>query len=252
MKINSDINILGGLPDWGLIESLVNYGHKINMVEDGIQKYATIKTDKSFKKYELAVKNTLIKPFNDNIKALIISVISNEGISVDSKILLFWNASFNNELFNHFNEQVFFPAFYGGRISIKNEEVIACLDELKIEEPKLETWSKSLIENISSKYLTLLKKFGLMEGIQKKVIIHPILNDKMFILFIYWIVSIEEKTNILNSPWLQFSFFEKSYFIDRILQKKYARYFNLHYTGDILRIEPLFNYKSIYHEVISS
>jgi len=50
---------------------------------------------------------------------------------------LFWNASANNELFNYLNEKVFFPAFYSGRVVHKNDEVVACIKDLKLTEDDL-------------------------------------------------------------------------------------------------------------------
>ncbi len=88
-----------------------------------------------------------------------------------------------------------------------------------------------------------------MEGSLNKTIVHPYLSDKMFILFVYWLKAIELKTNVLVSEWLKYSFSEKSVFIERLIQKKFARYFLIHYTGDSLKIETTMPYSTIYHAV---
>lgn len=252
MNFNSDINILGGLPDWNIIEALSNKDKDLNIVAEGIHKYTVIKTNKSFRKYEIAVNSNLLKTKNTDIDSVLKSVIKEEGISPDSKIFLFWNASFNNQLLYTLNEEVYFPAYLSGRAALKKDEVLGCINELKSQVDKVNNWSVSLIDTLSSKYLTLLKKFGLMEGVVNKKMINTHLNDKLFILFIYWLSAIENKPNLLLSPWLKYSFSDKQYFIDRLLQKKYSRFFNLYYTGDVLRIEPLFDYNQIYHELTSS
>ena len=70
----------------------------------------------------------------------------------------------------------------------------------------LKGWAEITINTTASKYLTLLKKFGVMEGSMNKTIIHPYLSDKMFTLFIYWLIAIENSPNILNSQWIPYCF----------------------------------------------
>ena len=100
--------------------------------------------------------------------------------------------------------------------------------------------------------INLLKKFGMMIGSVNKSIVHPHLNDAMFVLFTYGIAAISDNTNLVNSPWLQYCFSEKQAFIERLMQKKFSKYFNLVYTGDKLCIEPLIPYESIYEHITKS
>lgn len=252
MHINSDINILGSLTDWNLIIWLSRNGQTIPIDKSDMYKFTSIKTTKSL--------TTNIKVINDNflsfkdseIKSLTKSVLNIFGISNDTLLLLFWNASANNELLFHLNEKVYFPAFYSGRAAIRNDEVIACIKELKQTEDDLKKWSESTISVTSSKYLTLLKKFGLMEGSVNKSIKHPQLNDAMFVLFAYWIAAISDKPNLVNSSWLSYCFSENQTFLDRLLQKKFSKYFNVVYTGDKLSIEPIIPYESIYEHITKS
>lgn len=250
MNYNSDINILGSLPDWNLIPIFLN--QDINTIRSnvGLQSVTAIKTDKSIRRFEKAIKETLIKFNNENVSKLIIEFLNKEQISNDSLILLFWNASFNNKLLFYLNENVFFPAVYSGRITIKKDEVIACLKELKETDKDLKGWSEITIATTASKYLTLLKKFGVMQGSLNKTITHPYLNDKMFVLFIYWLMAIENLPNILNSQWLQYCFLENQVFLDRLMQKKYTKFFNITYSVDKLKIETIYPYQEIYYAVL--
>jgi hypothetical protein len=245
--INSDLNILGGLPDWNLIN--VFFKNNLQNLHRGavINNFTTLKTEKSVKRFEKAISGTLLKCHNTKLEILFRIVLAGENISKDSLLLIFWNASFNNELLNYLNKEIYFLAFYSGRISIKSNEVVACLKDLKEREVELKKWSDSTIQITSSKYLTLLKKFHLMDGSLNKSIVHPYLNDKMFILFIYWITAVENKSNLLESEWLKYSFCEKSVFIERLMQKKFAKYFQLNYTGDNLKIETTMPYENVYH-----
>ncbi len=249
MKINTDINILGSLPDWNLInvflkDSIGNLG-----AGGGINTYTAIKTDKSVKRFEKAISGTLINFYNRDIEALIRKILSEENISQDSLFLLFWNSSFNNELLHYLNTQVYFPSFFSGRLILKKEEISACIKDLKETEPVLSNWTIETIDTVARKYLTLLKKFNLMEGTLNKKILHPYLNDKMFVHFVYWITAIESKPNLLESEWLKYSFCERPVFIERLMQRKFSKYFELLYTGDKLKIETLVPYETIYHDL---
>lgn len=243
MKINTDLSILGGLPDFGLINIFLENEKR----EESVASLTKIKTEKSIKRFELAIRSTFLTFAGNDQKLIVKDLLSNEGITKDSLLMLFWNASFNNDLLNCINSDVFFPAYYSGRIVLKRAEIIAYVNELKTVQKGLQKWSESTIETTSSKYLTLLKKFNLLEGGANKTIVHPFLNDKMFVLFIYWLSAIGEKANVLKSPWLQYSFSETEFFVERALQKKFSKFIEVNYTGDRLEIRPLILYKDIYY-----
>ena len=156
--------------------------------------------------------------------------------------------SLNNELLAYLNEKVYFPVLFSGRTIITAEEVSACLKKLKQTEEGLKEWSYSTIDITASKYLTLLKKFGLLDGAIKKKIIYKNLSEKQFVLFLYWLMQAEDTTNLGDSIWMKYSFMEKEYFIERCLQHKYTKYINVNFNGDILRVEPLLSYEEICHE----
>lgn len=246
MNINSDINILGGLPDWNLIRLFMNNSIESLNQLGGHRSYTAIKTDKAVKRFEKAITETLLHFKNKELELIFRNVISKESISNDSLLLIFWNASNNNDLLNYLNESVYFPAMYSGRVGIRTPEVVACLNELKETEQDLKKWADSTIEMTASKYLTLLKKLNLMEGSQNKSIKHTYLSDKMLVIFIYWILSVEPKSNLLESSWLKYSFSEKQNFLDRILQRKFSKFFNITFNGDYLKIEPVLSYNLLY------
>jgi len=252
MNINSDINILGSLPDLNLISLFLNDSIKSLNKIGGHRSYTAIKTDKSVQRFEKAITGTLLNFKNIELEHIFRSIVSAESISKDSLFLIFLNASSNNELLNYLNESVYFPALYSGRVSVKSAEVAACLTYLKQSEAGIQKWSDTTIETTASKYLTLLKKFNFMEGSLNKTITHTYLNDKMFVIFVYWLLSVEQKPNILESPWLEYSFSEKHIFLERVMQKKFSKYYNLNFNGDKLKIEPLITYQNIYDELTKS
>jgi hypothetical protein len=245
LKINSEINVLGSLPDFNLISVFLK-NSLVALQKSGLHSYTSIKTDKSVKRFERAITNTLIKFHNRDIEALFFNALSCEYISPDTLLLLFWNASFNNELLNYLNDHVYFTSFYSGRVTIRQGEVIACIKDLRERETELQRWAATTLETTASKYLTLLKKLNLLEGSRNKSIVHPYLNDKMFLHFVYWVSAIEAKPNLLESKWLKYSFSERGVFIERLMQKKFSKYVQLIYTGDKLTIEPLIPYSTLY------
>lgn len=248
MIINSDINIIGGLPDWSILFAISKRMEATSQVNEPMH-YYSIKTTRALKRFEKAIKETILKFSNLEVESILKEAIAQEYVSNENLLLLFWNASFNNQLLHYLNNHTYFLAFYSGRISIKQDEVAACLKDLRETEPALKKWSDSTLHITASKYLTLLKKFQLMQGSLIKTIVHPYLSDKMFVLFVYWIKAIESKSNLLESEWLEYSFCERSVFIERLMQKKYAKYFQLNYTGDKLKIELTMPYANIYHAI---
>jgi hypothetical protein len=249
MNINSDINVLGSLSDFSLIGVLLEKKLGPESKNEILQESTSIKTFKSYKRFVNAIHSTLIKFDNENIANLVHSVFKYEGLSNICLLLLFWNASVNNRLLACLNEDVFFPALFSGRTSLKKVEVTAYLKELRQKEEDIKKWSDSTINTTASKYLTFLKKFNLMKGKNKKVITAPKMGEKEIVLFIYWLLSVEENSNLLDSKWLKYCFLEKEIFIEQIIQKRFMKYYNLQFSGNNLKVQPNFTYKELYNEL---
>lgn len=252
MSSNSSINILGGMPDWNLIIHFMNENEKHgkeNQVNESHYSYTSIKTLQAVQRFERAITDTFLKYKTPGIHSLVRNTLIKEGLSSETLLILFWHGSSNNSLLEYLNEHVYFPAFYSGRVAMAGKEPEACLRDSRIEDVK--AWSDSTLIKVATKYLTLLKKFGLMEGKIRKEILHPHLTDRMFVLFVYWLSQIEDNSNLLKSKWLKYSFMEEEFFIERLLKKKFVRFFNLTYTGDKLLVEPLFEITRIFDEPIS-
>ncbi len=94
--------------------------------------------------------------------------------------------------------------------------------------------------------MSLLKKFGLLEGKNSKEVVHIFLDNKMFVVFIYFINIVEEKSNILNSEWIKYGFMDKQVLIERIRKNEFKQYFDIYYYGDNLKIETKIEYEKLY------
>lgn len=251
MIINSDINILGGLADWNLISVFGGIG-SIEPDSADHHAFTSIKTSKSVKRFKNAIENNFLRFDSNKVECLFNSLLSEKGIDSDTLLFLFWMISHNNELIKHLNSSVFFPALYSGRVSIRTDDVIASLSELKGTEPKLKSWSNTTVTTTASKYLTLLKKFDLLDGALTKTIKNKFLSDEMFLVFVYWICHFKEPNNILKSDWLKYGFMEIPSFIERVLSKKYSKYYSVNFNGDILRIETSIPYQQLIESIHES
>lgn len=233
MDINSDINILGGVPDYNLIRVYIA-GEAKDKSSDEIQReYTTIKTEKAFKRFQRAIDKSMNSFKTAELRDMIQTLCSMEALDETMLLLFFWNMSVNNEMFAYLNEQVYFPILFSGRIIVTAEEVLACLKELKQEEEALQKWSDSTMKIIASKYLTVMKKLGLLDGGIKKKIVYKNLSDKQFLLFVYWLMQAEETTNLSDSSWMKYGFMEKPCFIERCLQNKDRQFINISFNGDL-------------------
>lgn len=248
MDINSDINILGGMPDYNLIRICIAGEAKDRSSSEVQLQYTSIKTEKAFKRFQKAIDKSMNTFKTDQLKEMIQSLCYEQDLDETMLLVFFWNMSLNNELFAYLNENIYFPVLYSGRTTLTAEEVSACLKELKYNEAELQKWSDSTIDITASKYLTFLKKLGLLDGAIKKKILYKNLTEKQFVIFLYWLMQAEASTNIADSRWQKYSFMEKEYFIERCIQHKYTKYININYNGDILRAEPILQYEEVCHE----
>ncbi len=134
MQINTDMNILGGLSDW----DLVKYYYFNYIDKNSIINYTSIKTNKSIQRFQGAINKSLLKFKKKELEFLFKSIISTEGISRNALYFLFWNMANNNDLFHLINLNVFFESYYNGKVLIKNDEIIAYLNDLKTKEKSIQ------------------------------------------------------------------------------------------------------------------
>lgn len=172
MNINSDVNILGGMPDFNLIRIYIAGEAKDKTTSEIQMQYSSIKTERAFKRFQKAIEKSMNTFKNDNLRRMIQTLCNEQDLDDTMLLIFFWNMSLNNDLFSYLNEHVYFPILYSGRTTVAAEEVVACLKELKQLEPDLKEWSDSTVDITASKYLTLMKKFGLLDGAIKKRIIY--------------------------------------------------------------------------------
>lgn len=156
--------------------------------------------------------------------------------------MLFWIFSMNNRLFYEMNRDVYLKFYFQGRAELPMPEVLAYLKELVNQNPELkDRWSEKTIRTIASKYLTILKKFGLLEGGQKKSFNYVSVSDEMLALFVHLHKLREpQEKNLLEDEFFPFSFVSKETLLDRMKRLGKKGWINMNYTGTTLRAAGVF------------
>lgn len=239
-RYNSDINILGSIPDYSLI--IVSVANDFSQNDAAIQNFI-FRTSKTLPRFQKAIRNNFFQFKNDDHQSLFRNAIMSEQLSQASKLLLlFWQLIYSNALFADITREVFFHYFYAGRISLVKDDVLVYLNHLKSTSLNIQGWSNKTIETIASKYLTILKKLGLAEGGLRKEIVHPYMEDALFVYFIRLLVITHSERNIVKHPDLLHGFMDESQIIAKLKRASNQEYWNINQIGNDLTIE-LKNYE---------
>ena len=254
MNYNSDINIIGSIPDYHLIYRalplLINDKKNLEklLVVDNEFGFRTEKSRKRF----LSVLNSAFVNKNEKINylaALIIDQLNNDVKS--QSLVLFWVFSLNNQLFYELNRDLFLKYYFQGRAQLPKEDVIAYLKDLISRKEELkEKWSEETIATIASKYLTCLKKLHLLEGTQKKHFCLVHISNELLAVFVHFYNLIEnDKGFILKNDFMSFSFISDESRLERFKKIGLKDWIKMNYTGQNLRLEGAFNNNTIIHGI---
>ncbi len=168
--------------------------------------------------------------------------IADEKYTKSEKMLiLFWQMIYANNLFCKISENVLMPAIYSGRVSLDKSEVLSYLRFLQTDEPECLPWSEKTLSTTASKYLSIIKKLGLAEGVLVKTILHPVISDNLFVFFVRWVLLVDNDKSI-NNPYFQYGFYEKTSLIRRLKKIDLIPYWNVSQIGNDVTIE-LKNYE---------
>ena len=250
IKYNTDINIIGSIPDYHLIIKALplliddKLLLKKILIEDNEFNF---RTEKSRKRFLSAVNSAFI--FEDidfnkfNSKLLYAFVNDNKS----QLVILFWLFSLKNSLFFELNRDVFFKYYYQGRAVLPKEDIVAYLKEFLHSNTELKgKWSDITIETIASKYLTVLKKFGLLEGVQKKHFNNIRISNELLAVFIHLYKNIDNRnTNVLENDFTQFSFISEDSLLERLKKIAKKDWIKMNYTGKTLKVETVFDINNI-------
>jgi hypothetical protein len=242
---NTDINILGGIPDYGLIYTALPL-----LVEGEDDLYNSLvnnnefdfRTEASRKRFFALLKSAFISK-NADVNLLSVNLIQHLKNDEKSKAqVLFWLFSLNNRLFYELNRDVFLKYFFQGRAELPKADVVAYLkDKIATTEELKGKWSDITVDTVASKYLSVLKKLHLLEGVKKKTFCFVRLSDEMLAVFLhFYTYTHKNSNNILEEDFFNFSFISKDNAVARLKKIGKKDWIKMNYTGTSLRVEGSF------------
>lgn len=246
MKYNTDINSFGGIQDYHMIhESLRSYFNgesdlKKRFVEENI---FGIRTEEGRGRFYRGIKSSILTFQNSYHEEIYRSFFSTLDQVLPYKLLVFWQLSINNRLFNIITKELYLKYYFNGKLSITGYDVFYFLQDLKErdEDFKNQNWTKKTTEPVASKYLTILRKLDLVKGVQKKKLLHVQISDQEFTLFLYLLIAIYgEGTNFLNHEFNIFSFVSNESFNERVKRVAQKGLIGMEFSGTKLSLKPIF------------
>jgi len=250
MSYNTDINIIGSIPDYHLIYValpllIANPSELENILVTNNE--FEFRTEKSRKRFLSVLNSAFVnkdKSINELSSELIVHYKNDE---ISKAILLFWLFSINNKLFYEINRDVFLKYYFQGRAELPKDAIIAYIKDLISKNASLKgKWSEITIDTIASKYLTVLKKLHLLEGNQKKRYCHIKISDELLAVFIHLNSSLENKKyNFLEDELMSFTFIPKESILDRLKKIGKKDWIKMNYTGTALNVEASFTANNI-------
>lgn len=250
MSYNTDINIIGSIPDYHLIYValpllIANPSELENILVTNNE--FEFRTEKSRKRFLSVLNSAFVnkdKSINELSSELIVHYKNDE---ISKAILLFWLFSINNKLFYEINRDVFLKYYFQGRAELPKDAIIAYIKDLIGKNASLKgKWSEITIDTIASKYLTVLKKLHLLEGNQKKRYCHIKISDELLAVFIHLTSSLENKKyNFLEDELMNFTFIPKESILDRLKKIGKKDWIKMNYTGTALNVEASFTTNNI-------
>lgn len=242
-NINSDINIIGSIPDFSLIQASLELFAKGKGQIDLKELVVTnntfdFRTESARTRFLTAVNGSILVFTNETHKALIENLFNTPGHETVKRKVIFWQLLFGNELFLSISKNVYAKAYFSGRTTLNGKEVFAYLKDFQTVSPKLKSFSDSTLDRIASKYLTILKKLEMVSGSFKKQILNVRLTEYETLYFVYLVMSVDSSTrDILKNPYREFFFLEKSELVQALKNIKYMPFIDLTSTGETLNVE---------------
>ena len=250
MHYNTDINIIGSIPDYHLIYKalplLLNDPKELENILVTNNEF-DFRTEKSRKRFLSALNSAFVsknKTTDELASDLMLHFKNDENAQA---VLLFWLFNMNNKLFFELNRDLFLKYYFQGRAELPKEAVIAYIKDLisRVDDLKGK-WSEITIDTIASKYLTILKKLKLLEGNQKKKFTLIRVSGELLAVFIHLIDLLENrKGNFLEDDFLGFTFISKDNILDRLKRIGKKDWVKINFNGVTLQVESVFNNNNI-------
>lgn len=243
MNYNTDINIIGSIPDYTLIYKAIEK-HALQAIEFEksiiTDNEFDFRTEKSRKRFVSALYSAFLAFKSPQHQTLIDNTFKSDTSLFTKQLVLFWQFSIINTLFFEINIDVFIKNYFSGRVSFSKEDIEAYIKEIISKNPELkDKWSKLTVETIASKYLTILKKLDLVEGSAKKSFKHLEISNEALLIFINLVLAIEpECLSFFDSKLFPLCFISKENFLMRAKELAGKDLIELSFNGTSLKITP--------------
>jgi len=239
---NTEINIVGGIPDYNMIYSAIKlHAENNDALEEAIirNNEFNFRTEKARKRFVAALYTAFINYKNDIHRQIVETLFVMDASLVTRQMLLFWQFSLTNQLFYELNRDVFTKNYFTGRLTLPRDEVEAYIREIISNNPDLkDKWSTLTIQTIASKYLTVLKKLDLLEGTTKKKFKYIQITNEALLVFIELVLSVETSlSNFFDSRYFSLIFMSKDDFLNRAKELALKEQIDMNFNGVNLKIE---------------
>lgn len=240
IKVSSNINVLGSY------ENLVDLVNTLNDENIIAQK----RTASAKNRYAKAINEVFLQFESEALKNLFFSVISSPKLCEETKLKALALQFFKNDfLFRFLFKHCFYPIYTGGRVGINSDDVISFLND-NINSGSLNVkWSRNTIETLGSKYLTLLRKLGFLEGKSKKYFQNPHTAASYLIVFHYWLSVCSENKDIFQSPYFPFLMLSREKYIFLMKQPEIRQKLDWYFTGEKFTVEPKTTFNQYVNEL---
>ncbi len=234
-KFNSSVNVIGSIPDYGVMTDYI-IGKNESADDYGVA--FKFRTEKSFLRFDAAISDSITRFANEEHKRLFYDSLKSDSFPLKGKmLLLYWQLFLNNLLFKEITHQVYLPALQEGRLLLQSAEILSFLRELKEQNSGELDWSEATLKIIATKYLTILKKLGLAEGGIKKVL-QPITLSNLQLLYLARLIgAVNESATVTLDQLLPLSFMDSPTLIGKLKQIELMPYWNLTQIGSDVKIE---------------
>ena len=232
---DSGVNVIGSIPDYGVMLDYISDVYGYTKESEGSFHF---RTEKSLKRFIAAIESCILNFSGESHRKLFFGALADHSLTLQERLMvLFWQLTYANKLFNRITSEVFMCAVLAGRIIITAEEVLAFLRHIKEAETGELQWSEGTLKITASKYLTIMKKLGLATGTVKKTIVHPVITSALFVYFIRFVQQICPADKTLHNPYFIFSFTDEQALINRLKRIENTRYWNITQIGNELTID---------------
>lgn len=228
-SIKSNINILGGYENLTNLPGMLAKSN-ISAIE---------RTISSNRRYGKAIDEVFLTFRPKQAQRLFMAAMGSSGLSEDAKLrVLALQFYANDYLFRLLFNNCFIPIYKSGRISINRHDVIAFLDEQVRNNDVNVNWTRVTIETLSSKFLTVLKKLGFLDGRVKKTIKGPYTSTDFLIFYHYWLITTDEGNNVFSSSFFPFLMLDREKYQFLMRQPEKKEKLDWHFNGEKFTVQP--------------